>query len=75
MEKPSLLNPPGSVLVSSPKQAQLNIQQLQQRAAAIPPMVRLLLGSFRSVVILNLFDLNLQRGRRVKCHSDKIRSR
>ncbi|XP_027129137.1 nuclear receptor corepressor 1 isoform X3 [Larimichthys crocea] len=39
MEKPSLLNPPGSVLVSSPKQNQLNIQQLQQRAAAIPPMV------------------------------------
>ncbi|XP_028278365.1 nuclear receptor corepressor 1 isoform X2 [Parambassis ranga] len=39
MEKPSLLNPPSSVLVSSPKQAQLNIQQLQQRAAAIPPMV------------------------------------
>uniref|UniRef100_A0A671YE40 Nuclear receptor corepressor 1 n=1 Tax=Sparus aurata TaxID=8175 RepID=A0A671YE40_SPAAU len=39
MEKPSLLNPPGSVLVSSPKQSQLNIQQLQQRAAAIPPMV------------------------------------
>lgn len=39
VEKPSLLNPPGSVLVSSPKQAQLNIQQLQQRAAAIPPMV------------------------------------
>ncbi|XP_075342488.1 nuclear receptor corepressor 1 isoform X5 [Odontesthes bonariensis] len=39
MEKPSLLNPPGSVLVSSPKQAQLNIQQLHQRAAAIPPMV------------------------------------
>uniref|UniRef100_A0A4W6ETM5 Nuclear receptor corepressor 1 n=1 Tax=Lates calcarifer TaxID=8187 RepID=A0A4W6ETM5_LATCA len=39
MEKPSLLSPPGSVLVSSPKQAQLNIQQLQQRAAAIPPMV------------------------------------
>ncbi|XP_041864022.1 nuclear receptor corepressor 1 isoform X2 [Melanotaenia boesemani] len=39
MEKPSLLSPPGTVLVSSPKQAQLNIQQLQQRAAAIPPMV------------------------------------
>ncbi|XP_047235292.1 nuclear receptor corepressor 1 isoform X1 [Girardinichthys multiradiatus] len=39
MEKPSLLNPPGSVLVSSPKPAQLNIQQLQHRAAAIPPMV------------------------------------
>uniref|UniRef100_A0A3P8TF68 Nuclear receptor corepressor 1 n=1 Tax=Amphiprion percula TaxID=161767 RepID=A0A3P8TF68_AMPPE len=39
MEKPSLLSPPGSVLVSSPKQAQLNIQQLHQRAAAIPPMV------------------------------------
>ncbi|XP_044078045.1 nuclear receptor corepressor 1 isoform X2 [Siniperca chuatsi] len=39
MEKPSLLSPPGSVLVSSPKQTQLNIQQMQQRAAAIPPMV------------------------------------
>ncbi|XP_067350893.1 nuclear receptor corepressor 1 isoform X2 [Channa argus] len=35
MEKPSLLNPSGSVLV----QTQLNIQQLQQRAAAIPAMV------------------------------------
>lgn len=39
MEKPSLLNPPGSVLMSSPKQAQLNTQQLQLRAAAIPPMM------------------------------------
>ncbi|KAM4620805.1 LOW QUALITY PROTEIN: nuclear receptor corepressor 1 [Polymixia lowei] len=39
MDKPSLLTPPGSVLVSSVKQAQLNMQQLQQRAAAIPPMV------------------------------------
>ncbi|XP_056140734.1 nuclear receptor corepressor 1 [Lampris incognitus] len=39
MDKPSLLSPPGSVLVSSAKQAQLNIQQMQQRAAAIPPMV------------------------------------
>ncbi|XP_012726673.2 nuclear receptor corepressor 1 isoform X1 [Fundulus heteroclitus] len=39
MEKPSLLSPPGSVLMSSPKQAQLSIQQLQHRAASIPPMV------------------------------------
>ncbi|KAJ4930394.1 hypothetical protein JOQ06_019398, partial [Pogonophryne albipinna] len=39
MEKPSMLNPQGSVLVSSPKQAQLNIQQMQKRAAAIPPMM------------------------------------
>uniref|UniRef100_A0AAX7VUH9 SANT domain-containing protein n=1 Tax=Astatotilapia calliptera TaxID=8154 RepID=A0AAX7VUH9_ASTCA len=39
MEKPSLLNPPGSVLVPSPKQTQLNIDQLHQRAASIPPMV------------------------------------
>uniref|UniRef100_A0A8C2X2R1 Nuclear receptor corepressor 1 n=1 Tax=Cyclopterus lumpus TaxID=8103 RepID=A0A8C2X2R1_CYCLU len=39
MDKPTLLNPPGSVLVSSPKQTQLNIQQMQQRAASIPPMV------------------------------------
>ncbi|XP_061753947.1 nuclear receptor corepressor 1 isoform X3 [Nerophis ophidion] len=39
MEKPSLLNPPGTVLVSSPKQTPLNIQQMHQRAAAIPPMV------------------------------------
>ncbi|XP_071382038.1 nuclear receptor corepressor 1 isoform X1 [Centroberyx affinis] len=39
MDKPSLLNPPGTVLVSSAKQAQLNMQQLQERAAAIPPMV------------------------------------
>uniref|UniRef100_A0A8D0CWM7 Nuclear receptor corepressor 1 n=1 Tax=Sander lucioperca TaxID=283035 RepID=A0A8D0CWM7_SANLU len=36
---PTLLNPPGSVLVSSPKQTQLNIQQMQHRAATIPPMV------------------------------------
>lgn len=39
MEKPSLLSPPSSVLVSSPKQPPLNIQQMQHRAAAIPPMV------------------------------------
>ncbi|CAB1456003.1 unnamed protein product [Pleuronectes platessa] len=39
MDKPSLLNPPGSVLVSSPKQVQLNIQQLHQRAASIPAML------------------------------------
>uniref|UniRef100_A0A3Q3MLD8 Nuclear receptor corepressor 1 n=1 Tax=Labrus bergylta TaxID=56723 RepID=A0A3Q3MLD8_9LABR len=39
MDKPTLLNPPGTVLVSSPKQTQLNIQQLHQRAANIPPMV------------------------------------
>ncbi|KAA8586384.1 hypothetical protein FQN60_000220 [Etheostoma spectabile] len=39
MERPTLLNPPGSVLVSSPKQTQLNIQQMQHRAANIPPMV------------------------------------
>ncbi|KAK1882571.1 hypothetical protein KUDE01_023352, partial [Dissostichus eleginoides] len=39
MEKPSMLNPQGSVLVSSPKHAQLNIQQMQKRAAAIPPMM------------------------------------
>uniref|UniRef100_A0AAQ4RP68 Nuclear receptor corepressor 1 n=1 Tax=Gasterosteus aculeatus aculeatus TaxID=481459 RepID=A0AAQ4RP68_GASAC len=38
-DKPTLLNPPGSVLVSSPKQTQHNIQQMQQRAANIPPMV------------------------------------
>uniref|UniRef100_A0A672GEZ9 Nuclear receptor corepressor 1 n=1 Tax=Salarias fasciatus TaxID=181472 RepID=A0A672GEZ9_SALFA len=48
MDKPSLLNPPGSVLVSSPKQAQLNMEQLHQRAATIPPMVShfLVPGSF-----------------------------
>ncbi|XP_057676398.1 nuclear receptor corepressor 1 isoform X5 [Corythoichthys intestinalis] len=39
MEKPSLLNPTGTVLVSSPKQTSNNIQQMHQRAAAIPPMV------------------------------------
>uniref|UniRef100_A0A8C6L4Q8 Nuclear receptor corepressor 1 n=1 Tax=Nothobranchius furzeri TaxID=105023 RepID=A0A8C6L4Q8_NOTFU len=39
LEKPSLLNAPGSVLMSSPKQAQLSIQQMEQRAASIPPMV------------------------------------
>uniref|UniRef100_A0A8C4HW50 Nuclear receptor corepressor 1 n=1 Tax=Dicentrarchus labrax TaxID=13489 RepID=A0A8C4HW50_DICLA len=54
MEKPSLLSPPGSVLVSSPKQTQLNIQQLHQRAAAIPPMVS---HSFR------LIHLDLHGGR------------
>ena len=35
MDKPSMLGPPGSVLVSS----KLNMQQLHQRAANIPPMV------------------------------------
>lgn len=41
LEKPSLLGGPisASVLVSSAKQAQLSMQQLQQRAANIPPMV------------------------------------
>ncbi|XP_071023653.1 nuclear receptor corepressor 1-like isoform X3 [Oncorhynchus clarkii lewisi] len=39
MDKPSLLSPPGSVLMSTAKQAHLNMQQLQQRAATIPPMV------------------------------------
>ncbi|XP_077597171.1 nuclear receptor corepressor 1 isoform X1 [Stigmatopora nigra] len=39
MEKPSLLHPTGTVLVSSPKQILNNIQQMHQRAAAIPPMV------------------------------------
>uniref|UniRef100_A0A7N6AUT8 Nuclear receptor corepressor 1 n=1 Tax=Anabas testudineus TaxID=64144 RepID=A0A7N6AUT8_ANATE len=39
MEKPSLLSSQGSVLVPPPKQTPLNIQQLHQRAAAIPPMV------------------------------------
>ncbi|KAJ8275776.1 hypothetical protein COCON_G00075280 [Conger conger] len=38
-DKLSLLNPPGSVLVSSAKQAHMNVQQLQKRAATIPPMV------------------------------------
>ncbi|XP_038153535.1 nuclear receptor corepressor 1 isoform X2 [Cyprinodon tularosa] len=38
MEKP-LISPQGSVLVSSPKQAQLSIQQMQHRAASIPSMV------------------------------------
>lgn len=36
-EKPSLFNP--SALVLSGKQPPLNMQQLQERAAAIPPMV------------------------------------
>ncbi|XP_046876912.1 LOW QUALITY PROTEIN: nuclear receptor corepressor 1 [Hypomesus transpacificus] len=39
MDKPSLLSPPGSVVVSSAKQAHLSMQQLQQRAADIPAMV------------------------------------
>nr|XP_025861360.1 nuclear receptor corepressor 1 isoform X12 [Vulpes vulpes] len=38
--KPSLLNPPGSILVSSPiKPNPLDLPQLQHRAAVIPPMV------------------------------------
>lgn len=37
LEKPSLLGTAGSVVVSSAKF--LNMQQLQQRAATIPPMV------------------------------------
>ncbi|XP_032175637.1 nuclear receptor corepressor 1 isoform X15 [Mustela erminea] len=38
--KPSLLNPPGSLLVSSPiKPNPLDLPQLQHRAAVIPPMV------------------------------------
>ncbi|KAI1902904.1 hypothetical protein AGOR_G00021110 [Albula goreensis] len=36
-DKPSLLSP--SVLVSAAKQGHMNMQQLHQRAAAIPPMV------------------------------------
>ncbi|XP_076851752.1 nuclear receptor corepressor 1-like isoform X5 [Brachyhypopomus gauderio] len=40
LDKPSLLGGPSSVLVTSAKQAQqLSMQQLQQRAATIPPMV------------------------------------
>lgn len=41
LEKPSILGGSGSVVVSSSKQAQLSMQQLQQRAATIPPMVSL----------------------------------
>ncbi|KAL8199019.1 UNVERIFIED_CONTAM: nuclear receptor co-repressor 1, partial [Gekko kuhli] len=38
--KPSLLNPTGPLLVSSTiKQGQMDLQQLQHRAAVIPPMV------------------------------------
>ncbi|XP_039083270.1 nuclear receptor corepressor 1 isoform X14 [Hyaena hyaena] len=38
--KPSLLTPPGSILVSSPvKPNPLDLPQLQHRAAVIPPMV------------------------------------
>ncbi|XP_075417135.1 nuclear receptor corepressor 1 isoform X5 [Tenrec ecaudatus] len=38
--KPSLLNPTGSILASSPiKPNPLDLQQLQHRAAVIPPMV------------------------------------
>lgn len=41
--KPSLLNPPGSILVSSPiKPNPLDLPQLQHRAAVIPPMVSFL---------------------------------
>ncbi|XP_024120705.1 nuclear receptor corepressor 1 isoform X1 [Oryzias melastigma] len=39
MEKPMLRSPPGSVLVPSPKQAHFSMQQMQHRAANIPPMV------------------------------------
>ncbi|KAI1893538.1 hypothetical protein AGOR_G00124760 [Albula goreensis] len=38
-EKPSLLSPPGSVLVSPAKHGHLNAQHHQQRAAVIPPMI------------------------------------
>uniref|UniRef100_A0A3B3BUZ9 Nuclear receptor corepressor 1 n=1 Tax=Oryzias melastigma TaxID=30732 RepID=A0A3B3BUZ9_ORYME len=41
MEKPMLRSPPGSVLVPSPKQAHFSMQQMQHRAANIPPMVSL----------------------------------
>lgn len=38
--KPSLLTPPGSILISSPiKPNPLDLPQLQHRAAVIPPMV------------------------------------
>ncbi|KAJ8266327.1 hypothetical protein GJAV_G00129140 [Gymnothorax javanicus] len=43
-DKLSLLNPPGSVLMSSAKLGHMSVQQLQQHAATIPPMVP---GSFR----------------------------
>lgn len=39
LDKPSILAGSGSVVVSSGKQAPLSMQQLQQRAATIPPMV------------------------------------
>ncbi|XP_078786527.1 nuclear receptor corepressor 1 isoform X9 [Oryzias latipes] len=39
MEKPMLRSPPGTVLVPSPKQAHFSMQQMQHRAANIPPMV------------------------------------
>lgn len=39
LDKPSILGGSGSVVVSSSKQAPLSMQQLQQRAATIPPMV------------------------------------
>lgn len=35
-----LRSPPGTVLVPSPKQAHFSMQQMQHRAANIPPMVR-----------------------------------
>ncbi|KAJ3589422.1 hypothetical protein NHX12_010267 [Muraenolepis orangiensis] len=38
MDKPSMLGPPGSVLVSAKLNSQLSMQQLHQRAATIPPM-------------------------------------
>ncbi|KAK2816277.1 hypothetical protein Q7C36_022548 [Tachysurus vachellii] len=39
LDKPSILGGSGSVVVTSGKQAPLSMQQLQQRAATIPPMV------------------------------------
>ncbi|KAI5615606.1 nuclear receptor corepressor 1 isoform X2 [Silurus asotus] len=39
LDKPSILGGSGSVVVSSGKQAPLSMQELQQRAAAIPAMV------------------------------------
>ncbi|KAJ8280828.1 hypothetical protein GJAV_G00059550 [Gymnothorax javanicus] len=44
-ERPSLLNPPGSVLVSAASRAHLSAQHLQQRAATIPPMASLPYGA------------------------------
>uniref|UniRef100_A0A8C9T7R4 Nuclear receptor corepressor 1 n=1 Tax=Scleropages formosus TaxID=113540 RepID=A0A8C9T7R4_SCLFO len=89
MDKPSLLSSPGSVLVSSAK-SHLNVQQLQQRAASIPPMVTF--DTFFYVCLPSLFlfmcvsictgkpfsyipyDMKLALEQEAQCHGSSGRS-